>query len=291
MNPSLLPPLRIPAFPPPWAEVFGEDEAGIFAEFEVAKVRFVLRWIRPGNFMMGSPKEEEGRYEDEGPPHEVTISQGFWLGETPVTQAQWRAVMGDNPSRFEGPDELPAERVSWHDSQKFVRKLAAEHDGLFARLPSEAQWEYACRAGTDTAFNNGSACTLPTGKDPALDELGWFNENSEGKTHPVKGKLPNRWGLYDMHGNVWEWCEDAWEAAAYQNRRDGATDPRVTSADENAGRVVRGGAWYSRARLCRAASRSAYELGFRRSDLGLRLAAGREPGAAEPPGAERPPGG
>jgi len=291
MNPRVPNSLRIPAFPPSWAEVFGEDEAGIFAECAVKGVRIVLRWIMPGSFLMGSPESEKGRFEDEGPQHRVTISKGFWLGETPITQEQWQAVMGDEPSDFKGEDGLPVEQVSWQDSKEYVRRLGAVCPGLFARLPSEAEWEYACRAGTNAAFNDGSTCNQPTGKDPALDKLGWFSDNSEGKTHPVKQKLANAWGLYDMHGNVWEWCEDAWDAGGYQSRAGDVVDPRVMAVDENAGRVVRGGSWDFQALYCRAAIRNRFGPGYRRFNLGMRLAAGQEPEAAEPQGAERPPAG
>jgi formylglycine-generating enzyme required for sulfatase activity len=152
------------------------------------------------------------------------------------------------------------------------------------RLPSEAQWEYACRAGSEGAFFDGSPCTEPEGRDPALDRLGWFDKNSEGGTHAVRQKPPNAWGLYDVHGNVWEWCLDAGDADAYRKRAGGAIDPEVTG-ESGAERVVRGGSWGYRARSCRAA--------FRGRDLpdgdwplnGLRLSAGQELEAAEPPGA------
>jgi len=280
-------PTVLPAFPPCWAEVFGEDEAGIFAECSLGEVRFAWRWIPPGRFPMGSPEREKGRYNDEGPQHEVVISRGFWLGETPVTQAQWAAVTEEHPSRFEG-GERPVEQVSWREAVAFARGLGEAFPGLHPGLPTEAQWEYACRAGTRNAFHDGSPCTKPMGKDPALDRLGWFDKNSEDKTHKVKRKAPNAWGLHDMHGNVWEWCADAWDEKVYRKRKDGAKDPMVESSDDDAFRVVRGGAWFSRAKFCRAAIRFRLVPGNRGRFLGLRLAAGQEPGAAEPPGAERP---
>lgn len=275
MNPTFPPPLRVPLYPPSWAEVFGEDEAGIFAEFTVKGVRFAMRWIPPGSFRMGSPDTENGRLDREGPQHRVSITKGFWLGETPVTQDQWQAVTGENPSLFKESEDLPVEQVSWRECQYFARKVAQECPDLFARLPSEAEWEYACRAGTDSAFHDGSPGTWRAGRGPALVKLGWFADNSESRTHPVREKLPNAWGLYDTHGNVWEWCEDAWDEAVYQGRADGVENPRVISDDEEALRVVRGGSWGAGALVCRAAVRGGEDPGARWDFLGLRLAAGQ----------------
>ena len=272
----------IPHFPPAWAEVFGEDDFGIFAECSVKDERFVWRWITPGRFQMGSPEDEPGRFDDEGPQHEVTIRRGFWLGETPVTQAQWQAVMGTNPSHFKG-DKRPVESVTWHQCQDFATQLSEHCPGLHAALPWEEQWEYACRADTQSAFNDGSACTEPEGVDPALWALGWFDKNSEGKTQDVRRKKPNAWGLYDMHGNVWEWCADAWDERAYAKRAAGVVDPRVDLADKSAYRVMRGGSWGVRARNCRSAYRSGRLTGGVWPFQGLRLAAGQnEFQAAEP---------
>ncbi|MBX7211561.1 MAG: formylglycine-generating enzyme family protein [Verrucomicrobiaceae bacterium] len=281
------PPPMIPQFPPVWADVFGEDDFGIFAECEVKGARFTWRWICPGAFKMGSPDDEQGRWSAEGPQHDVIITRGFWMGETPVTQAQWQAVMENNPSHFKG-DARPVEKVSWQDCREFAAKLNELLPGLHAALPSEAQWEYACRAGTQGAFHiEGSRCTAPTGKDPVLDKLGWFDEKiSEGRTHDVKEKdAPNAWGLHDMHGNVWEWCRDAWDQEAYKKRLDGIMDPETITADESASRVVRGGSWINQAQFCRAAIRDWLEPADRWSALGLRLSAGQEP--AEPPTGER----
>jgi formylglycine-generating enzyme len=281
-----------PQFPPTWADVFGEDDHGIFAECWLGEVRFIWRWIFAGQFWMGCDEGNEHGFDDEKPQHLVQISQGFWMGETPVTQAQWQAVMGSNPSGFKG-ELRPVETVTWPESRSFAEKLNALFPGLGAALPSEAQWEYACRAGTQTAFNDGSACTVPEGKDPALDQLGWFDDNSGAQTHEVKLKKPNAWGLYDMHGNVWEWCADAWDEKASASRDAGAIDPRVDNTDDSADRVLRGGSWGGRARYCRAAFRAGGRPGSAWRDLGLRLAAGQnEPrsGAAqvaEPQRAER----
>jgi formylglycine-generating enzyme required for sulfatase activity len=295
-----------PKTKPEWAHRIWSDDFGIAAGFLIASVPFILRWIPPGRFLMGSPPDEAGRWDAEGPQHEVRISQGFWLGEAPVTQAQWKVVtqggqakrsvlerlfgQGRNaqlnmePSRFLGP-ELPIEGVDWHDSRRFCELLTAlmEAPDLCFHLPTEAQWEYACRAGTQSAFNDGSSCAEPEGKDPALEKLGWFAENSGGQTHKVKQKEPNGWGLYDMHGNVLEWCADGWT----EYPATAQTDPRV-HGDAVAERVMRGGSWGLHARLCRSACRFRVDPGYVWHDQGLRLAAGQEPEAAEPPGAERP---
>ena len=280
-------PILIPHFPPAWADVFGEDDCGIFAECSVKEVRFVWRWICPGKFRMGSPEDEPGRYDDEGPQHEVRLTRGFWLGETPVTQAQWQAVMDTNPSHFKG-EQRPVEQVTWPESRDFATKLNALLLGLHAALPTEAQWEYACRADTQSAYHDGSPCTEPSGKDPALDKLGWFDKNSDGQTHAVKEKeAPNAWGLHDMHGNVWEWCRDAWDEKAYAKRGKITLDPETKDDDESANRVVRGGSWLDLAQNCRAAFRFGWPPGPRVNLQGLRLAAGQEPAAAEPQKPER----
>jgi len=175
-------------------------------------------FIPPGEFMMGSP-------EDEGPQHRVRITKGFYMGVTEVTQAQWQAVMGNNPSNFKG-ESLPVERVSWNDATEFCRKLSAM-EGKTYRLPTEAEWEYACRAGS----------TGPYAGNGRLDDMGWYGDNSGGKTHAVGTKQANAWGLYDMHGNVWEWCQS--EYKAYPYRED---DGRESLVDKNS-RVLRGGSW------------------------------------------------
>ena len=203
--------------------------------------------IRPGKFLMGSEKG----FDDEKPVHEVTISQPFYLGKYEVTQAQWEAVMGSNPSGFKGAT-LPVEQVSWEDCQEFIEKLNSKGIGTF-RLPTEAEWEYACRAGT-TGDHAGN-----------LDEMAWYCENSGSKTHPVGTKKANPWGLYDMHGNVWEWCQD-W----YGTYPTGAVrDP--TGAAGGSYRVSRGGGWGSIAGGCRSASRGGGSPSGRGNLLGFRL--------------------
>jgi formylglycine-generating enzyme required for sulfatase activity len=254
---------------PTWAKRLERDESGLFAEVELDdKVVTRLRWIPPGRFLMGSPEDEKGRYDNELQ-HWVTLTKGYWLADAPCTQAEWLAVMGTEPSNFKGPN-LPVEQVSWEECQAFCEKLQLRFPGLQARLPSEAEWEYACRAGTASAFNDGSSCTEPEGKDPTLDKLGWFDQNSGGQTHDVREKKPpNQWGLHDMHGNVWEWCADGYS----EYTADEQVDP--TGADTGHGRVLRGGSWGNWARNCRSAGR----LGGRPDDrfhyLGFRLASGQ----------------
>ncbi|MCI5147200.1 MAG: formylglycine-generating enzyme family protein, partial [Candidatus Electrothrix sp. AR3] len=165
----------------PWADALGRDCFGLWAEFVVegldGPVRQKMRWIPPGHFLMGSPEDEPGRFDREGPQHPVTINQGFWMFDTPVTQALWQAVMGENPSRFKTP-ERPVEKVSWKDSQKFLKKINSQHFGLNLSLPSEARWEYACRAGSTTALYSGPIKIIGDGNAPALHPLAWYGGNS-----------------------------------------------------------------------------------------------------------------
>jgi formylglycine-generating enzyme required for sulfatase activity len=256
-------------FPPPWADSWGVDDASPypFVIIELSPtVSMRLRWVPPGRYLMGSPQSEKGRNDDEGQ-HWVDLAFGLWLTETPCTQGEWEAVMGNNPSKFKGDEQRPVEQVSWGDCQQFCSNLNERFAGLEARLPTEAEWEYACRAGTGSAYNDGSDCTVPAGHDPALEQLGWFTANSEKTTHPVTEKQPNAWGLYDLHGNVWEWCSDWYGPYAAQEQRD------PVGPAEGRYRVLRGGSWGNRALHCRSACRDGNEPGLRWDSRGFRLAA------------------
>lgn len=214
--------------------------------------------IPPGTFMMGSPEEELGRVDNEIL-HQVRLTKGFFMQTTPVTQKQWNLLVKKNPSKFrDDGDDCPAERVSWHDVQKFIGKMNQRKNAKKYRLPTEAEWEYACRAGTDTAYYFGNDAD-------ELERYAWYNENSENRTHPVRQLEPNEWGLYDMHGNVWEWCLDLY--GKYSS--DSVTDPGGSSSGR--GRVIRGGSWYFGANYCRSALRGGSNPDNGKSNLGFRL--------------------
>jgi formylglycine-generating enzyme required for sulfatase activity len=252
---------RRPAWVQPWMSGWGQDGRGAWATASVSGVIVTFRYCPPGKFLMGSPDSEEGRYGDELQ-HEVELTRGFWLGETPVTQSLWQAVMGSNPSRFQGGDR-PVEKVSWDDCQQFLSRANGMLPGLEVRLPTEAEWEYACRAGTT------GATWLGANSASALHRIAWYPENSGGQTQPVKRKESNPWGLYDMLGNVWEWCSDY--SADYVSQR--AVDP--TGPATGAKRVGRGGSWDVDARFARAAGRDAFRPVLRFDALGFRLARGQ----------------
>ena len=207
-------------------------------------------YVTPGTYAMGSPTSEEGRYASEVQ-HQVTLTKDYWLGKYEVTQAQWESVMGENPSRRKDGNR-PVENVSWEDCQRFIRKInLQQHCG--ARLPTEAEWEFACRAGS----------TEPYGGNGNLDDMGWYGGNSDGEAHPVGQKQANAWGFHDMHGNVYEWCGD-W----YGDYGRATADP--AGPVSGGGRVLRGGCWCSLGRFCRSAYRSRSSPG-ERGIRGLRL--------------------
>ena len=209
-------------------------------------------YVTPGSFIMGGSPLSDNERENNEALHRVALTKGYWLGKYEVTQKQWQSVMGSNPSNWTG-DNLPVENVSWNDCQEFIRKINSRLN-CNARLPTEAEWEYACRAGT-------------TGKcagNGVLDDMGWYNDNSGSKTHPVGMKRANAWGFHDMHGNVWEWCGD-W----YGNYGGNATDP--TGPASGSYRVLRGGCWLNFARDCRSANRFRFGPGYRSGIFGFRL--------------------
>ena len=200
-----------------------------------------LVWIPPGEFMMGSDNGSS----NEKPVHRVKISKGFWMGQTEVTQDQYRAVTGDNPSAFK-KDNSPVDSVKWDDAMEFCRKLS-QKEGLTYTLPTEAQWEYACRAGTKTRFSFGDS-------DSELENYAWYRGNTQG-THPVGQKKPNAFSLYDMHGNLFEWCSDWYDSDYYKNSP--VVDP--TGPSSGGYRVVRGGTWRGHARGCQSSFRGRLE--------------------------------
>ena len=275
--------------PPAWASEWGQDRRGVFVAFTLGNVTQRLRWIPPGLFKMGSPKDEPGRWADEGPQHKVYITQGFWLADTPCTQALWEAVMGNNPSRFKSP-RRPVEQVSWNDVQTFLQTINAKIPGLDLCLPTEAQWEHACRARTDTALYTGPIEIIGERNAPALDPIAWYGGNSgegfdlpegydssswsemqypnpKSGTREVGKKKPNPWGLHDMLGNVWEWCADGMRTYTEATQ----IDP-VGPVDAGAARVLRGGSWYDLARVCRSASRYYYQPDVQNGVIGFRCA-------------------
>ena len=225
-------------------------------------MKFVL--LPSGTFMMGSSNKEKGRGDDEIV-HRVTLTKGFYMAVHTVTQEQWQAVMGSNPSEFKGEKNLPVDSVSWEDCQIFCQKLCVKEKTRY-RLPTEAEWEYACRAGTTTPFHTGE--TLST--DQAnYNGNSTYGDGKKGiyreKTTPVGSFAPNAWGLYDMHGNIWQWCQD-WHGG-YQ--RTDVVDPQGPKSGKY--RSLRGGSFSSHAVFCRSANRTYNEPGNRTEFYGCRV--------------------
>lgn len=209
--------------------------------------------IPSGSFCMGSSNHGS----DEKPVHEVTIKEGFYIGRYEVTQDLWQQVMGNNRSFFKGA-KLPVEQIAWDEAQSFINKLNERGDGFIYRLPSEAEWEYACRAGTTGDYAGD------------LNDMAWYLDNSEKGTHPVGLKKPNAFGLYDMHGNVWEWCQDTY----HQNYKGAPTDGSAwVGGGEPNSRVLRGGSWLYDATLLRSAYRYGFVQEHRSYSLGIRVVA------------------
>jgi formylglycine-generating enzyme required for sulfatase activity len=256
---------------PSWGSASGRDNYGPWVDFTVQAGNGTsstqrLRWIRDGEFDIGSPESELGRLNYEGPQKRIRFADGFWLFDTPCTQALWSSVMdGDRPSFFQSPNR-PVETVGLGDIRLFIRKLNQMKPGIDLSLPSESRWEYACRAGTEGAIY---------ARD--LAAIAWFDGNSSAGfelndykrgTHPVGEKQPNDWGLYDMLGNVWEWCVDKWHDSHQKTPVDGAA---YVSRIPKTG-VLRGGAWCSPAVAVRAAYRLSGILTGKYDDLGFRCA-------------------
>ena len=252
----------------PWMTAHGVDKFGSWAEFTVSGVTQRLRWIKPGAFLMGSPPDELGHTDSETQ-HKVILTHGFWLADSICTQALWKAVTAGSWRRsfvFNGDPNLPADNVSWNECQDFFKQLNSELPGIKANaaLPSEAQWEYACRAGTTDRFGGN------------LDAIAWDFDNSDRKTHPVKLKAPNAWGLYDMHGNTFQWCQDTF--APYSGNPE--SDPVCTNGK---GRVIRGGSYYYHSGYLRAASRFGVDPGATSQYVSMRIRVPETPDSTAKP--------
>lgn len=222
-------------------------------------VEMEFRLIPEGDFLMGSEDDEEGRHGDEGPVHHVTITEPFYFGTYEVTQRQWLTLMDDNPSLFAGRLDNPVERITWNEAQQFIDKLNELGQGAF-RLPTEAEWEHACRAGTQTRFHWGD--------DPGykiIYQYSWFNPITHAQTMPVGGKKPNPWGLYDITGNVWEWCLD-WKGPYTAEAK---VDPRGPDSGEL--KCFRGSSWYDAPDKQRSANRHGHAPDERYSTIGMRV--------------------
>ncbi len=240
-----------------------DDEKGVDApKFQnqtitVGGVSFKMIAVEGGTFLMGSPESDAEAPDDEKPQHEVTLSN-YYIGETEVTQELWEAVMGSNPSSFVGP-KLPVEKVTWDDCQAFIGKLNAQTGKTF-RLPTEAEWEYAARGGKKSKGYTYSGSNTK-------GNVAWYDGSSGGTTHEVGTKQANELGIYDMSGNVWEWCQDWYGDTYYENSSTIAPQGPASGTD----RVLRGGSWYSNAQFCRVAHRGLTHQHSRNSNRGLRL--------------------
>ena len=258
--------------------VISYDKFGLYADLNFLGITQRFRWIEPGTFLMGSPENESERGGNEAQ-HSVTLTQGYWLADTCVTQALWQAVMGDNPSKFKG-EQNPVDSVSWQDCWQFMLKLKERYPNLRLTLPSEAQWEYACRAGTTTPFSFGDQINS---KQVSFDGNYPYNDGAKSEyrrqTVPVKSLPINPWGLYEMHGNLLEWCQDK-DLREYPSGK-AITDPgqqwlESPEGEKRATRPLRGGSWFSRGQDCRSAHRGRDQAAERDHRIGFRLSLGPE---------------
>ena len=243
---------------PNWASNCGEDEYGYWVSLEIGEVMQRFRWIVAGEYLMGSPEEEADRQGDEVL-HKVRLTEGFWLADTVCTQELWQLIMGQNPSKFNGKS-LPVENVNWLDTKRFINRLNEHIGGNVFKLPTEAQWEYACRAGTKSAYAYGKNA-----------DSGLMNYRMNfGKTIEVKGFYKNAWGLCQMHGNVWEWCNDWY--GEYDISEKAIENPTGPNSGEY--RVLRGGSWANLKGHCRSSFRFKFHPEARYYYNGFRLSAG-----------------
>jgi formylglycine-generating enzyme required for sulfatase activity len=265
---------------PAWAAAYGQDVYGLYADVHVAGVTQRLRWIAPGEFDMGSPEDEPERWHDERQ-HHVLLTRSYWLADTACTQALWQAVMGENPSRFSGA-ERPVEQVSWDMVQAFLQRLNRLGRGGGFRLPTEAEWEYACRTGTTTPFWFGIRITpAQVNYNSLYLDVGGRQGAYRGETVAVHALPCNGWGLYQMHGNVWEWCQ-GWSATYTAATAEmPAVDP--VGPARGVHRVLRGGSWRNGGGDARSARRDAVRPGYRDTDFGFRLARGQASTAGRVP--------
>ena len=297
------------SFPPAWANAYGQDNYGLWADLCVKEITQRMRWIPKGTFSMGSPETEKERFDNEDL-HEVTLSQGFWLADTACTQAFWLALMGENPADFNDDLQNPVETVSWLEIHGFLKVLHGLVSGAQPRLPTEAEWEYACRAGAETPFffgegiapskvnYSGTHFYADGGKDMYRERTVQVNysgtyfyvdvdkDGYRERTVRVKSLPVNPWGLYEMHGNVWEWCSDE-----YQDNlgNDAMVDQVVEESPFSLGRldaqrVLRGGSWLDLGEHCRSAFREGYAAADRSRDNGFRFALGHELRTSQPLG-------
>jgi formylglycine-generating enzyme required for sulfatase activity len=248
------PPAAKPEPPAPTPPGPDDPDSGVIpgplGEFFINKFGMEFALIPTGKFQMGAKNHTD----DEKPVREVTIPEQFYMGRTEVTQLQWKSVMGDNPSFFKN-DKAPVDQVSWLDCQEFIKKLNDKRDGYVYRLPSEAEWEYVCRSRTTGDYYG------------PLDEVAWYEKNAEGATHPIGEKKANAFGMFDMHGNVWEWCQDVHHESYAGAPTDGAAWEDAAGSE----RVIRGGAWDSGTTICRSSFRYHQPADARFANVGFRV--------------------